>query len=240
MLVGVGGVGGAQGRPVDPDRLITIPVTSMEVTAAMDPGLVAPGLICSGRAFVPSVGEMVFLLDECKVTRPSPKEQLYWLFDCIVRYGAGRLVFEDAALQAYLWQAIPASAQQYEREKGVELPWWVTRPNKEAKRLIGAKVDKVEGNKWTRVGNALSPFFEQRLVAVHPGITGWLDEYIIHPKGKRIDRLDAFAMTIKAWREVGPLSDKLQKSLDEDIILSHERFEEAMSSGGGYNANVGI
>jgi len=237
MITGVGGLRGYSKEP-DPDRIVSVAVEDMEVIAALDPGLVSPGLICSGRAHVPSVGEMVFVLDEGDETVKSPKDQMYWLFDCVIRYKASRLVFESAAVQDYLYQTIGASAEQFERDRGVELPWWLRQPNRDAKRIMGVRVDKVEGSKFTRVEAALSPLFEQRLVAIHPKISGWLDEYVIFPKGRRIDRLDAFAMTIKAWRLLRPLSADERQRIEQGAVDNLRTFESAMQDGGGYNADA--
>lgn len=236
MLLGSGGLSGNLRVPA-PERVVLIPVEQMEVIAALDPGLVAPGLMCSGRAHVPGVGEVVFVLDEGNDSVRTPRDQMYWLFDCVHKYKASRLVFESVAVQDYLYQTIGASAEQYERERGVKLPWWLTNPNKDAARLMGVRVDKVEGNKQTRVRNTLSPLFEQRLVAVHPKISVWLDEYAIFPKGRRIDHLDAFAMTIKAWKILRPLSEAAAKAVEELAVADLMAFEHAMQEGSGYNAD---
>ncbi len=205
LVVGQGGLSGNDRRP-DPDRLLHVPCSSMSVIVSLDPGLHRPGISCVGRIRLEALGDMLFILETC--TDPlSPRDQFFLMFDWTVKWGAHRMCFERVGLQNYIQQTIPAMAESYQRERGVELPYWITRPNPEANRIVGVQVYKREGDKTARIGAALSPFAEQRLIAVQRANTAFIDEYVIFDKGKYMDGLDSVAMTIKAAEGLNVMTD---------------------------------
>src|SRR3990167_3789635 len=180
LVTGVGGLSGND-RRVDPNRLVYVPFSSMSVVVALDPGLRRPGIAAAGRIRVESLGDMLFVLD-CSTDPLSPRDQFFLMFDWVLKWGAKRVAFERVGLQNYIQQTIPAMAEAYERERGRTLPYWIKRPNPDANRIIGVQVYKREGDKMTRTDAALSPFAEQRLIAVRRDCSAFLDEYIVFDK----------------------------------------------------------
>lgn len=235
----VGGVGGLSGNKheVDPSRLVWVPISSMTVTVALDPGIHHPGICAVGRTRVNGFGDMAFILDTS--TEPlTPRDQFFRMFDWLIKWGATRLAFENVGLQAYIEQTIPAMAEAYVQETGRQLPYWVRRPNREAGRIVGVQVYKREGDKVARLDSGLSPFAEQRLLAVQRRNRAFIDEYVIFDKGKYMDGLDATLMGIKAGDpNRKPTADEKEK-VRHLAIRSKETYEQAHQGAVGYGEGV--
>lgn len=237
FITGQGGISGASGR-VDPERIVRVPVSSLNVVISLDPGLARPGVMAAGRVFVPSLGDMIIIL-EATTDHLSPQEQFYTMFDWARKWGARKLAFENVGLQAYIATTIPAMAAKYEFEKSVSLPKWMTRPTPNTDRILGIQVYKAEGDKRTRIERAIGPFAEGRLIGCRRDITAFLDEYAIFDKGKYMDCLDAFVMCIKATEGQRPATQAERIVARLAARKSRESFENQMrNSADGYGAGV--
>lgn len=236
LISGTGGVSGGEGR-VDPGRLVYVPIRDMYVSVALDPGLHRPGLVAAGRAFVPHYGDMAFILD-ARGEEMTPRDQFFMLFDWVLKWGAQVMAFENVGLQGYIRQTIPTMAEAYERERGRTLPFWVKRPNPDAKRIIGVQVYKAEGDKCSRTDAAISPLAEQRLIACRRDLSPFIDEYTIFDKGKHLDVLEAFVMCVKTWRLVRPMSGEERFTIGAQAAIQRQEFEDAAVGTVGYGEGV--
>jgi hypothetical protein len=148
------------------------------------------------------------------------------------------MCFERVGLQNYIQQTIPVMAEAYQRERGRTLPYWITRPNPDANRIIGVQVYKREGDKTARIDAALSPFAEQRLIAVQRSNSSFIDEYVIFDKGRYMDGLDSVTMTIKAAEGLHTMTDAeraAHRIAGRTAITVHT---EANTGGHGYGEGV--
>lgn len=223
--------------PTDPSRYIDTPVANMHVVVGLDPGLHRPAIVAAGLARVPAFGDVSFILDASSDAL-SPRDQFFLMFDLVRRWQARTLVYESVGLQDYIFNTIPVMAEAYERERGIKLPYWITRPNRESGRIIGSKVYKREGDKLTRIDAAISPFAEQRLIAVRRDISAFIDEYVKFDKGINFDVLDCFAMIIKAWKAQRPVTVDEAISIASQASIDRARFEDAASGAAGYGEGV--
>lgn len=223
--------------PVDLSRFADTPIRNMHVVVGLDPGINRPAVVAAGRALVPALGEVAFILDASSDAL-SPRDQFFLIFDYVRRWHARNIVFESVGLQEYILQTIPTMAEAYERERGVKLPHWVTRPNPDSKRIVGSRVYKREGDKLTRIDAALSPLAEQKLIAVRRDISAFIDEYVKFDKGTQFDVLDCLTMIVKGWKGSRPLSAEEAASIASQAADERGRFEEAASGAAGYGEGI--
>lgn len=232
LLTGVGGLSGNAMRP-DPERLIYVDFSSMDVCVALDPGIHHPGIAATGRILVPQIGDMLFILD-CSTRKLSTRDQFFLMFEWLLKWNARKIVFEKTGLTGYIESQIPALADAYQRERGMSLPHWVTRPNPTANRIVGVPINTREGDKVMRLDQGISPFAEQRLIACRKDIVDFTTEYEIFDKGKYMDGLDAVFMAIKAYDGKRKLTAEQEYNIKVRAVRDKELYEQEHSRAIGY------